>query len=170
MEILVQHLGKGLGLMLMISLPCVLTAAGVGLIVGILQAVTQVQEQTIAAAPKIISVFTIIILGGGLMMNMLTDYIRESAAIAFNEVPQDGKMLLPPRTRDPKRQRVQHFFREQLGTDAEGAFQRLESTSNRPIKDGANAGSGSRIFSGNYKHGSAQGTAEQMQLDSDRRR
>ena len=79
-------------------------------------------------------------------------------------------MLLPPRTRDPKRQRVQHFFREQLGTDAEGAFQRLESTSNRPIKDGAKAGSGSRIFSGNYQHGSAQGTAEQMQLDNDRRR
>ena len=50
--------------MLSISMPCVLTAAAIGLVVGIIQAVTQVQEQTIAAAPKIFAVFlvTVIIL------------------------------------------------------------------------------------------------------------
>ena len=39
-----------------------LVAAGIGLVVGILQAVTQVQEQTIAAAPKILGVFLVIML------------------------------------------------------------------------------------------------------------
>ena len=55
MELLTEYLAKGFMTMLSISLPCVLVAASVGLVVGILQAVTQVQEQTIAAAPKIIS-------------------------------------------------------------------------------------------------------------------
>ena len=57
MEILFEYVGKGFMIMLAICMPCVLTAAGIGLIIGILQAVTQVQEQTIAAAPKILGVF-----------------------------------------------------------------------------------------------------------------
>lgn len=51
-EVLAEYLARGFLVMLTISMPCVLVAAGVGLVVGILQAVTQVQEQTIAAAPK----------------------------------------------------------------------------------------------------------------------
>ena len=64
MEILTEYLSKGFMTMLAISMPCVLTAAAIGLVVGILQAVTQVQEQTIAAAPKIFAVFFVIIVGG----------------------------------------------------------------------------------------------------------
>ena len=71
MEILVEFFAKGLITMLMIAMPCVLTAACVGLIVGILQAVTQVQEQTIAAAPKIFTVFLVIIIMGTTYMKML---------------------------------------------------------------------------------------------------
>ena len=54
MEVLVEYLAKGFMVMLTVCMPCVLVAAAVGLVVGILQAVTQVQEQTIAAAPKIV--------------------------------------------------------------------------------------------------------------------
>ena len=61
MDLLIEFFAKGLITMLMIAMPCVLTAAAVGLVVGILQAVTQVQEQTIAAAPKIFLVFFIIL-------------------------------------------------------------------------------------------------------------
>ena len=42
MELLMEYMGKGMVTMLMISMPCVLTAAGIGLVVGIIQAVTQV--------------------------------------------------------------------------------------------------------------------------------
>ena len=52
MEMLMEYMARGFVVMLSISMPCVLVAAGIGLVVGILQAVTQVQEQTIAAAPK----------------------------------------------------------------------------------------------------------------------
>jgi flagellar biosynthesis protein FliQ len=96
MELLIEHLGQGLLLSLILSLPCVLMAAAVGLVVGVLQAVTQVQEQTISAAPKIISVFAVILVGGGLMMNMISDYVRESFHVAFNEIPKDGLYLMPP--------------------------------------------------------------------------
>ena len=64
MELLTEYLAKGFMTMLSISMPCVLTAASIGLVVGIIQAVTQVQEQTIAAAPKIFMVFLVIIVGG----------------------------------------------------------------------------------------------------------
>jgi flagellar biosynthetic protein FliQ len=114
LELLLEHLGKGLWLSLMLSMPAVLLAAGLGLIIGILQAVTQVQEQTIAAAPKIIGVFLLIILGGGLMMNMLTDYVREAVFIAFNEIPQKDLMVLPPKPKTPNQQRAMSFFQSML--------------------------------------------------------
>lgn len=81
--------------MLMISMPCVLVAAGVGLVVGILQAVTQVQEQTIAAAPKILAVFLVLIIGGIGFVRMLTNFISEGTTIAFNVVPKSDNYVLP---------------------------------------------------------------------------
>jgi hypothetical protein len=70
--------------------------------------VTQVQEQTIAAAPKIMGVFLLLIFGGGVMLNILTDYIRESFHLAFEEIPQTGQFLLKPQTPHQK------FFDSQL--------------------------------------------------------
>jgi len=106
-----EHLGRGLMLSLLLSLPCVLAAASIGLVVGILQAVTQVQEQTIAAAPKIIGVFLIILIGGGFMMNALSDYVRESFHSAFNEIPGDGLFILPALRNQTEGQiRARKFF------------------------------------------------------------
>lgn len=112
MELLTHHLGQGLFLILLLSLPPILTAALTGLVVGILQAVTQVQEQTISTAPKIILVFCIIIFGGGVMMTMITNYIRESVVIAFNEIPHRDQHILPPLTRDERVARAAQFFGE----------------------------------------------------------
>jgi len=96
MEILVEFFTKGLITMLMIAMPCVLTAATVGLVVGILQAVTQVQEQTIAAAPKIFTVFLVIILLGSTYMKMLENLFSEGTVIAFEVVPKEDSFVLPP--------------------------------------------------------------------------
>lgn len=95
MEILVEYLARGFVIMLMISMPCVLTAAGIGLVVGILQAVTQVQEQTIAAAPKILGVFLIIVIAGIGFIRLLTTYISEGYNIAFAIVPKSANYVLP---------------------------------------------------------------------------
>ena len=95
MEMLIEYLAKGFMTMLSISMPCVLTAAAIGLVVGIIQAVTQVQEQTIAAAPKIFAVFLVIIIGGLGFIKLLTNLFTEGAALAFNGVSKTENYVLP---------------------------------------------------------------------------
>ena len=94
MEILLEYLAKGFMIMLAISMPCVLVAAGIGLVVGILQAVTQVQEQTIAAAPKIVGVFLVIVIGGVGFIRLLTNLFQEGMVLAFNTVPHSENFVL----------------------------------------------------------------------------
>jgi len=103
-DVLIEHLKNGIILSLVLSMPIVLTAAAVGLVVGILQAVTQVQEQTIAAAPKITMVFLVIILGSGLMLELMTNYTRESAQVAFTDIVASGDArILPPLPKRPRK-------------------------------------------------------------------
>lgn len=94
MEMLTEYLAKGFMTMLSISMPCVLVAAAIGLVVGIIQAVTQVQEQTISAAPKIFAVFLVIIIGGLGFIKLLTNLFQEGAALAFNGVSKNDKYVL----------------------------------------------------------------------------
>ena len=94
MEIMMEHLANGFIVMLMITMPLVLTAAFIGLIVGILQAVTSVQEQTIAAAPKILMVFLMIMILGSFFAKKLTDLLLESGNLAFNVIPKQGDFVL----------------------------------------------------------------------------
>lgn len=96
MELLLEHMGKGFVTMLMIAMPCVLTAAGIGLVVGILQAVTQIQEQTIAAAPKIFAVFLVIMLAGNGFTRMMVNYFLESTNIAFHIITKNDNFALGP--------------------------------------------------------------------------
>jgi len=95
MELLMEYMARGFVVMLIISMPCVLVAAGIGLVVGILQAVTQVQEQTIAAAPKILGVFLVIIIGGYGYTRMLTNLLTEGFSMAFNVVSKNEEYVLP---------------------------------------------------------------------------
>ena len=94
MELMVEYLARGFLVMLSISMPCVLVAAGIGLVVGILQAVTQVQEQTIAAAPKILGVFLVIIIAGYTFMNSLSNFFIQGMGIAFNVLPKNDSFVL----------------------------------------------------------------------------
>lgn len=94
MDLLLNHLGKGFLTMLLIAMPIVFTAAAIGLVVGILQAVTQVQEQTIAAAPKVLGVFIVILLMGPFSVKTLSEYLKTSANIAFGIIPRDEETVL----------------------------------------------------------------------------
>jgi flagellar biosynthesis protein FliQ len=96
MDYLIEHVRQGILLGLMLSLPPILAAAAIGLVIGILQAVTQVQEQTISAVPKMIVVFMILIVGGGTMLEVSGGYIRDSARLAFYVVPKNGAFIMPP--------------------------------------------------------------------------
>ncbi len=54
--------------------PVLLIALGVGLVLSILQATTQVQEQTLTFVPKVLSVFLGLIVFGSFMLNILVEF------------------------------------------------------------------------------------------------
>ncbi len=66
------------------SMPVLLVAMGVGLVIGILQTATSIQEQTLAFIPKILAViFALIVFGpwmfrlvGDLTIRLFTDMYR----------------------------------------------------------------------------------------------
>jgi flagellar biosynthetic protein FliQ len=57
----------------MASMPVLLIAMGVGLIVGILQTATSIQEQTLAFIPKILAVILALVLMGPWMFALVRD-------------------------------------------------------------------------------------------------
>lgn len=60
-EMVISIAERGVYMTLMISLPLMLVALVVGLLVSIFQATTQIQEQTLAFIPKIIAVMVALI-------------------------------------------------------------------------------------------------------------
>ena len=67
---------ESLLLMLTLSLPILAAALVIGLSVSILQAVTQVQEQTLSFVPKIIGMGLVAIVVAPWIMAMLIDFSR----------------------------------------------------------------------------------------------
>lgn len=61
---------------IIISAPMLLIALGVGLLVSVFQAMTQIQEQTLAFIPKILAVFISLVVFGPWMLTTLLDYTR----------------------------------------------------------------------------------------------
>ena len=56
--------------------PLLLVGLAVGLVVSMLQALTQINEQTLVFIPKLVAVCATIALLGGFMMQTLGDYAR----------------------------------------------------------------------------------------------
>jgi flagellar biosynthesis protein FliQ len=67
-------------LTILVLAPVLGTALAVGLIISIFQAITQIQEQTLAFAPKIIAVFVSLLFFGPWMLTKLVDYTRNILA------------------------------------------------------------------------------------------
>ena len=67
----------GVNTVLMVSLPLLLVALGVGLLVSIFQATTQIQEQTLAFIPKIIAVLVGLIIFGPWMLTKVVSFTHK---------------------------------------------------------------------------------------------
>jgi flagellar biosynthesis protein FliQ len=61
---------------LKVTAPILITALVVGLVIGILQTTTSIQEPTIAFVPKLIAIFIAIVIFSSWMIKTLTDYTR----------------------------------------------------------------------------------------------
>lgn len=82
---MVFTLGKeALVMLLTISLPILLVVLVVGLAVSIFQAVTQINEATLAFVPKLVAAVAVLAIGGPWMVSTLVDYIRRT----IESIPQ----------------------------------------------------------------------------------
>jgi flagellar biosynthesis protein FliQ len=61
---------------LKVSAPMLITALIVGLVVGIIQTTTSIQEPTIAFVPKLVAIFIVIIVFASWIVRVMTDYTR----------------------------------------------------------------------------------------------
>lgn len=69
-----------------VSLPVLGIAMAVGFIISILQAVTQIQEQTLSFVPKIIAVMISLMLFGNFMLNSLVEFTEDLFKLIGNIV------------------------------------------------------------------------------------
>lgn len=86
MNTYVSIAGDALWLILFLSMPPLLASLVVGLVISLLQALTQVQEQTLTFVPKIIAtIVTLIIFAGWMLTNL-----REFTARVFDAMLKVG--------------------------------------------------------------------------------
>ncbi len=57
--------------------PALITALAVGLVVGLLQAVTQVQEQTVSFVPKLVAVVLVLSFALPWLVNQMVQYSQD---------------------------------------------------------------------------------------------
>lgn len=72
----VSLIREALFITIKISAPILVTALIVGLILGIIQTTTSIQEPTIAFVPRLIAIFVVIIIFASWMVRTMTDYTR----------------------------------------------------------------------------------------------
>ncbi len=82
-DALVSQLHSMLGIVLYMSLPPLIAAVVVGLLVGVMQAVTQIQDQSLPLAVKLLVVIAILALAGP----ALTVPLMREATSVFDNFP-----------------------------------------------------------------------------------
>ena len=81
---ILQIAREGLYLVLVVSAPPLVASLGIGLFISVVQATTQVQEQTLSFVPKLVTVGLVLALVGGALGGELT---RFSAGL-FEALPE----------------------------------------------------------------------------------
>ncbi|CAN1537960.1 FliQ Flagellar biosynthesis pathway, component FliQ [Burkholderiaceae bacterium] len=74
---------QALWITMLISAPMLLVALGVGLIIGIFQAATSINEQTLSFIPKLLALGLTAAVFGGWMINSLVDYTK----VLYGRIP-----------------------------------------------------------------------------------
>jgi flagellar biosynthetic protein FliQ len=76
-ESMLDVVREGVYTILITAAPALILALGVGLLIGIFQAVTSINEQTLTMVPKILVVFLTLAFFGGWMLENLIDYFTQ---------------------------------------------------------------------------------------------
>ncbi len=83
-DTVVSLVTKAMTLGLEIAGPMLLVGLGVGLLVSLFQAVTQIQEQTLTFIPKVVGLAVLIVILGPWMLGQLVTY----ATNLYTSIPQ----------------------------------------------------------------------------------
>ena len=82
-ELIAAKVNAALLTVLVVSGPVLAAAVALGLVVGILQAVTQIQDQTLPLAVKLIAILLVLIVFGPIMAGQIVD----QALLVLSEFP-----------------------------------------------------------------------------------
>lgn len=61
----------------LLAAPVLLAALAIGVLIGMIQAATQIQEMTLSFIPKLLGVAAVLALAGSWMLTLAVDWIRE---------------------------------------------------------------------------------------------
>jgi flagellar biosynthetic protein FliQ len=76
-DVVIQLVTGATELALKVALPLLAVGLGVGVIISVFQAVTQIQEQTLTFIPKVLATVAVLIIGGPWMLDQLISYTTE---------------------------------------------------------------------------------------------
>ncbi len=80
-DMAVSLVRQGVLQILFLSAPALLVSMAVGLVIAILQATTQIQEQTLTFVPKIAAILAILVLFGPWMLTTIVEFTRQIFAM-----------------------------------------------------------------------------------------
>ncbi len=89
MDTYIHFASEALWWILVLSMPPLMASVCVGLLVSLLQALTQVQEQTLTFVPKLIATVLALMLSAGWMLTQLLMLARKT----FDLIPNVGRGL-----------------------------------------------------------------------------
>jgi flagellar biosynthetic protein FliQ len=69
---------QALYILLMLAAPLLLTVLGIGLVVSIIQAATQIHEATLSFVPKLVGAVIVLGIAGPWMMTTLVEFIQRT--------------------------------------------------------------------------------------------
>ena len=61
----------------LVAAPVLLASLAIGLVVGIVQAATSVNEQTLTFVPKLVAIALVLVLFGASMLGLISDFMQE---------------------------------------------------------------------------------------------
>lgn len=80
-SLVTQILREGIWVAIKLGGPMLVLSMLVGVVVAIFQAVTQIHEQTIGFILKVVVIVSVLLIGGGWMLESLQEYTRELFAL-----------------------------------------------------------------------------------------
>lgn len=76
-SLVIELVFQALRMALVLSGPILLALLIVGLVIGIIQAATQLNETTVAFVPKIVVLVLVVLIAGPALLALFSDYLRE---------------------------------------------------------------------------------------------